>query len=344
MITGDLLRSTDYIRRSMVRTPGSLGHKEWLHFCLQTDELDLLINYSVCDDIDAPPGRPGERGHVIILARDGERWIGDADRYWERDLDIAGGEVAARMGRSGFSLVGDEFRVFSALREAPLTAELTLVPEVLPSFSNNIRLVPGQSLSWLAVPRLRASGLVRCGDRTHRLDGAIAYHDHNWGHFDWGADFAWEWGYTAPVAPECPWTVMFVRLSDRALTATRTQALTLWRGPEIVRSFRRTDLRVRSEGFLRQEGVFKVPPVMALLTPGSACEVPQRLTFMAESDGDTLEVTMDARSVAQIVVPNDRSPRVTIINEVTASAVVRGNIRGESFAYQGRGMFEVLAS
>ncbi len=344
MQIGSLLRSTDYFRRSLVRAGGPCGHKEWLHFCLQTDDLDLLINFSVNDDVDASADRPRECGHVIMLARAGDRWFGDADRYWAHEMDVAGGEVAACMGTCRVALDGEAFRVVAGLRDVPLMAELTLIPEVAPSFSNNIHLVAGQSLSWLAVPRLRAAGVVRCAGRTHRVDGAIAYHDHNWGYFEWGADFAWEWGYTVPAADGCPWSVMFVRLSDRALTSTRTQALTLWRGPEIVRSFRGSDLRVRSEGFLRPRSVFKVPPVMGLLAPGTSCEVPRRLVFTAESDGDKLHIVMEAHSVAQIVIPNDRSARVTIINEVVATTEVHGTIRGECVNYCGRGMFEVLAA
>ncbi len=344
MQIGPLLQATDYFRRSTVRVGGPIGHKEWLHFCLQTEDLDLLLNFSVSDDVDASPADFRERGHVIMLARDGDSWLGDADRYWEPDMDVAGGEVAARLGDCRVTLVDGEFRLSAGLREVPLSAELTLTPEVLPSFSNNIRLGPGQSLSWLAVPRLRAAGIVRCGSRIHRLDGVIAYHDHNWGHFSWGADFAWEWGYTAPVDVECPWSVMLVRLSDRALTSTRTQALTLWRGAEIVRSFRGRELTISSEGFLGQRHVLKIPRVMALLASGSATEVPRRLTFEAESEGDTLCVEMEACSVAQIVIPNDRSARVTIINEVAATTRVHGRIRGEAVAYRGKGMFEVLAS
>jgi hypothetical protein len=344
MKLGPILSSTDYFRRSPARAGGGVGHKEWMHFCLQQPGLDLLVNFSVSDELGPFAGPGGERAHVIVLVRDESRWYGDVDRYWHSDVDIAGGEVAARIGNSRLTLTGDALVVRASLREVPVDVDITFVPEVFPSFSNNIRLAGSDALSWLVVPRLRASGVVRCAGVTHRLDDVVAYHDHNWGTFAWGADFAWEWGYGAPSDASCPWSFMFVRLSDRAMTSTKTQALTLWRGSEIVRSFRGRNLHVSTNGLLASRSVFKIPAAMALLAPGTATEVPRTLTIAAASDGDSLEIVMEAQDVAQIVVPNDRSTGVTIVNEVAATLRASGTIVDEPVDYRGRGMFEVLAS
>jgi hypothetical protein len=345
MRLGPILTSTDYFRRSPARAGAGRGHKEWLHFCLHHADIDVLINFSVNDEIESSSSVPGkERAHVIALVRQGDRWLGDVDRYWESDIDIAGGEVAARFGECRLELRESAFHVSARLRDVPLEIELELAPETFPSFSNNIHLSRDHSLSWLAVPRLRASGTVRCSGSTWHVTGAMAYHDHNWGHFAWGADFAWEWGYGAPLDSSCPWSFLFVRLSDRAMTSTQTQALTLWRGSDIVRSFRGRDLRVSASGFLAAERVFKFPAVMALLSPGTATEVPRTLTILVDADGDVLEIVMEARSVAQIIVPNDRGAGVTIVNEVAATLRVSGRVLDQSIDYHGRGMFEVLAA
>src|SRR5580693_8861407 len=124
MRLGPLLSSTDYFRRSPARAGGPRGHKEWLHFCVQQGDLDVLINFSVSDEIDSPGARVGERAHVIALVRDGERWLGDVDRYWESDVDIAGGEVSARIGESRLQLEGGTFHVTAKLRDVPLEVEL----------------------------------------------------------------------------------------------------------------------------------------------------------------------------------------------------------------------------
>jgi hypothetical protein len=344
MQLGPLLSWTDYFRRSPARAGGPRGHKEWLHFCLQHADLDVLVNFSVSDEAEPSCARGSERAHVIVLVRDGERWIGDVDRYWEPDIAIAGGEVSALIGKNQVELKDGAFHVTAKLRNVPLEVELVLEPETFPSFSNNIHLSQGHTLSWLAVPRLLAAGTVRSSGKTHHLRDAIAYHDHNWGNFAWGADSAWEWGYGAPSDAECPWSFMFVRLSNRAMSSTRTQALTLWRGSEIVRSFRGRDLRVSTSGFRSAERVFKIPAVMGLLAPGSATEVPQTLTITADADGDTLEIVMEARSVAQIIVPNDREAGVTIVNEVAATLRASGRVFDQRIDYAGRGMFEILAS
>lgn len=342
MSLASLLASTDYFRRSPARAGGARGHKEWFHFCVQQPGLDALVNFNVSDEVDTSRSPAGERAHVVALVHDGNRWLGGVDRHWESDFDIAGGEVHARMGRNRMSLSGGAFRVTANLRQQPLEIDLALEPEAFPLLSNNIRLSADQGLNWVVVPRLRASGVVRASGVEHRVRDALSYHDHNWGRFAWGADFAWEWGYGAPADAACPWSLIFVRLSNRTMTSTRTQALTLWRGRDMVRSFRGRELRASTGGVFSSTPIYKVPSVMALLAPGSATEVPARLTLTADADGDTLTVELIARSVAQIIVPNDRTAGVTTINEVAASLHVFGRVFDEAIDYEGRGMFEVL--
>jgi len=261
-------------------------------------------------------------------------------------MEIAGGEIFARLGNSSVLLATDgsfKLRVSLALELAVVELDLSLRPTTVPSLANNVAVAPGQSLSWLVVPRLQASGHVRIDTKIWHLKRALAYHDHNWGNFAWGADFAWEWGYGLPADDDCPWTFMFVRLSDRAMARTRTQILTVWRGTQIVRSFRGRQLRFVTGDALSPPDVFRVPPSMALLAPNCATEVPARVVIEAEADGDVFRVELRPRSVAQIIVPNDRSAGTTRINEVSTELRASGRILDEVFDYEGGGVLEVLA-
>ena len=340
-----ILRRADYFRRSAARVDGRHDHKEWLHFCVRQGDLDVLVNFGVNDDRAHANGTASERGQLIVLVRRGDRWVGDAERYWNDGTEIGGGEIYARIGGSTLALAPDgAFLIHARLCSQPIEVDLRLSPDTFPSLANNIRLGPGQALNWLVVPRLRAQGTVRIGNETRELGGALAYHDHNWGRFAWGADFAWEWGYGAPDDAACPWSFMFVRLSDRAMTSTKTQVLTVWRGPHLVRSFRGRQLRIVADDALSPREVLQVPPVMGLLSPGAATDVPARLVLEAEADGDWFRVELRSRSVAQIIVPNDGGPGVTRINEVAADLSASGGIADECFDYAGGGVFEVLAS
>ena len=49
-------------------------------------------------------------------------------------------------------------------------------------------------IDWRAVPLLSVRGTVRHADgAVVDLDGALGYHDHNWGRWCWGEDIGWEW-------------------------------------------------------------------------------------------------------------------------------------------------------
>lgn len=343
MELASLLRTVDYFRRSPARIGGRSDHKEWLHFCVRKDDLDVLVNFGVSDD-ESGAGSATERGQLIILVRDGERWVGDAERFWGSAVEVAGGEVYARMGANTMALAPDgAFLIRAGLSSQSVGVDLRLHPETFPSLANNINLGARQNLNWLVVPRLRVQGTLRVGNQTWDLRDALGYHDHNWGHFAWGSDFAWEWGYGAPSDPACDWSFMFVRLSDRAMASTKTQVLTVWRGPNLVRSFRGRQLRVATGDALSPKNVFRVPPVMALVSQGLATEVPGTLRLDAKADEDTFTVELQARHVAQIVVPNDGEIGVTRINEVAAELRVSGRILDEPIQYEGGGLFEVLA-
>jgi hypothetical protein len=314
------------------------GHKEWFHFCVAHEQVDVIVNFGVSDD------RRGahEQAHLVVLVRVDGRWSGAVARFDHDDFYVEGGGIAARFGDNELTFDGQAFRVRAAVGDPELAIDLRLSPECIPSLSNNIRLAGSSALNWLVVPRLRASGTVEGRGRARRLDDAPAYHDHNWGYFRWGDDFSWEWGFGAPHDVGCPWSFVFSRLSNRAMTTTLTRSLTVWRGAQPVRSFCADEVRIETRGLLRPERIVRVPPVMGLLAPGTATEVPRSMNLVCECGDDRLDIVLDAEDVAQILVPDDDAPTITTINEVVAHLRVRGRICGEHVEYDGRGIFEVL--
>jgi hypothetical protein len=191
---------------------------------------------------------------------------------------------------------------------------------------------------------LVADGAITIGGHRHAVEGALAYHDHNWGHFGWGRDFAWEWGYGLPADPANPWSLVFVRLSDRAHTQAMMQGAFLWKGTREQRVFRDGDLTVTHHDLLRTTRLCKVPAIMSLVHPQLATDVPRELAFHGTADGDAIEARFRGEEVAQVIVPNDRDFGVTVINEVSGHLTVRARVRGETVAIDGRAVFEFLGA
>lgn len=334
---------SDWLRRSPAPVGGPGGHKEWLHFCVYAGEVDVLVNFSVLDDL-RPDAGGAELARTTLLVRSGNAWSGEVQSHVESEVTLVAGSVDARLGANGVRFADGVYRLRARGSDVPLAVDVTLRPVTMPSIVNNVQVGDGPPINWLVVPRLVADGEITVAGRRHVVDGALAYHDHNWGHFGWGRDFAWEWGYGLPADAANPWSLVFVRLSDRAHTHAMMQGVFLWNGMREQRVFRDGDLGVHHHGLLRARRLCKVPAIMSLVHPERATDVPQELTFEGAADGDKITGRFRGEEVAQVIVPNDRDFGVTVINEVSGHLDVAASIRGERVRIEGRAIFEFLGA
>jgi hypothetical protein len=337
-----LLAGSDYFRRSPSRLGGRGEHKEWQHFIIHAEGVHLLVNLSLLDEV--PPGgeTPVEVARLIVLAH-GEDWDGDVERFEAHEVEVEAGHLHARLGRNTLRFEEGVWRLSVALRERPVAAELELVPVTLPVLSANHLLSPQRPISWLFLPRLEARGTLTVGGRTVRVEGAPAYHDHNWGHFRWGDDFCWEWGSVLPSGASNPWSAVLVRMADRGRTASRYQALFLWYGGEPLRVFRDEELRFSSSCCFQPARSFSLPRPLALLAPGSAADLPRGLEVQARGQGDELLLTFVPTRAARLLLPaEDALERLTTIHEVLGPVSLRGRVRGERVELEGPGVFEFV--
>jgi len=325
--------------RAPATQPGS--YKEWTHFCvrLPTDPPGhLLFNLNVTER--ALPSGVVRTPRLLALAH-GAEWVGHVESFPEERVVGAPGQVDLAFGRNRVTWRGDRFLL--ELHTDALSAELELRPAMLPTGTSSVSFGPGHTMHWIAVPRLWADGVVRVGERRFRLDHALAYHDHNWGHFRWGADLSWEWGFVHPLDAACPYSVILLRVSDGHRHRTLNQGLGLWRDGRLVRTFMNHEVSVRLEGAHAGPRPLTLPGVLGLLLPGAASGVPASLTMSARGQGDRLEVSVRTESKSRIAVPSDVDPlRLVLLNETTGSARVRGRARGQSFDFAGAAIVEYV--
>lgn len=328
-------------RIDAVRHPGRdpAGFKEWMHFCIYADGAQALVNFSQL--YPTPAGPP--RSRLTVIARD-DAWQGDVVSIEPEAVTVTPGAVDLAFGPHGLRYHDGVYRVWASLPHLGFRIDARLEPVTHPSLIQNVDVRDGPPINWLVVPRLRAAGTLWVRDRPYPLEGQLAYHDHNWGRFRWGRNFAWEWGYLLPSDPGCPWTAVFVRLSDRALTRVMMQGLFLWRDRNEVRMFRGRELAVTHRGLLRPSKVHKVPAVMAFIDPSGAPGIPRELDVRAQSRGDHVQLRFRGDDVSQVLVPNDDDLGTTVINEVAGELELEGTIRGEAVGFRARSIFEFLGT
>ncbi|WP_437960344.1 hypothetical protein WME76_12330 [Sorangium sp. So ce119] len=339
----EAIEACDYLRRSPWRYGGERGHKEWLHFCIATEGLELLINLSVVDDLREMAPAGSELARLSVLVHE-DTWSGSVRLHPGSEVRVRGGAIDVAIGSTRVTFERGAYVLHIQAPEARVTADLRLDPVTFPSLVNNVRGLDGRAINWAVVPRSRATGTVHVGERTYTLRDAPAYHDHNWGSFGWGNNFAWEWGYGLPSGAENPWTVVFARLNSRGNTAALMQLFFVWRDDRLLRTFRDHEITVRREGLLRPVRLLRLPSSMALVAPSIATDVPRRLVVRAASRGDALEAVFDTQDVAQVIIPNDADDGVTVINEVAGTLTVQGTALGARVALQHRAVFEFLSA
>jgi hypothetical protein len=338
----DMLLQSDYFRCSPSRLGGLAEHKEWQHFIVHAEDIHVLVNFSLVDEAYASVNTNREVARLIVMVRTGH-WDGDVDRFERAQIEVTPGRIDASFGTNRMRFHDGRYHVEVALKNRPIRAEFEMVPAIVPTVSSNQPLSRNRNISWLFVPRLRCNGTVTVGAETFRFEEALGYHDHNWGQFRWDDDFSWEWGSILPMDPSNPLSAVYMRMSNRARTLCRSQALYLGHGSDHLRFFRDEDMRVTLHRLFQQDKCLQVPRVMSLLAPGTSRDLPASLVVRAYGDGDDVEMSFVPEELSQIVVPSEtRIDGVTTINEVSGQVTARGVVRGKNVDMIGWGIFEFI--
>jgi hypothetical protein len=345
--TTDLLERSDYFRRSPARFGGRPAFKEWQHFVVHAPGLMLIVNFSVLDE-PAPAGAASagsavEAARVIMLANRSGIWDGGVDRIDPDGVQIEAGLVDARFGGSAMRLRDGRYHVVAALAHRELAAALEFVPVSAPARANNHPLSAHERLSWLFVPRLVARGTVRAGGEEITIDEAPAYHDHNWGHFRWGNDFSWRFLQMCGDGPAGDWSAVMWHVMDGGRNHTRSCGLYLRRGWSEEYVFRGQEVAVECRGLLRQPSLLRVPPVMALVASGGACDVPSALRLEARGGDGSAELDFQSESVAQLLVPSEVSPVGAVtLNEISGRCRLTASAGPHTISLEGPGVLEYV--
>jgi hypothetical protein len=334
------LPRSDFLRAPVLATARPERFKEWHHYVIHRPGWRLLINFSLTSQ--APRGRPSRLvPRVIVIAHD-QRWTGAIERFDTAALDVSADLNTLVIGSNRMTVGFDGYRVVIDLPGHDIRGKLHLTPISQPFVVNNQPVGEGR-LSWLFVPRLRAEGWIRLNGQEHRLDGDVAYHDHNWGRFRWGDDFGWVWGSVLPSSPQDPWSFVFLRMTDRRRLRSLSQALYVWHHDERVAIFRHAAVHARTCGLLARAPDCTLPPPMRLVLGGEASDVPASIEITAAQSGDTVHAEFSPQSYARLAQPSEvHLDRSVVLSETSGTARVSGSINGEDIDFVGAGVFELL--
>jgi hypothetical protein len=325
-----------------MRSPAatSTSFKEWQHFIVLAPGLDLIINFNLSGPSGLSDDADDRLGRVIVLVRS-SRWTGIVETAAQPELSRDG--CHGRFGQHRIEVRTTGYRVLIEAPHEGVLLDLTLRPMTVPITARRQSLAPGRRLDWTLTARLAVDGYVELDDGTFALTDAVGYHDHNWGQFAWGDDFTWEWCSVLPTDPTADWAVVYSNLMNGARTQLSLEQLFVWQAGVNVLAAGGLDVSAQAVDRYRRRPELRLPRPMALVHPRIDGDVPRRLEVSARSGGDHLTLAFAPESLAQLLVPSERSLRgVVVINEVVGPAVIDGRIAGQPIRWEGRGVFEFV--
>lgn len=279
------------------------GGKEWFHFCLDSERGPLLVN------LLAEERRGRVEGVATVLALGPEPF---AVQERTTDLRLERGGARARIGRCELRL-GPSAHVLSVeLPGAIVHAELA--PRCPPTTPSSTR-YPGGTLHWSVLPDCALRGTAVLDGRESRL-GPWAYHDHNWGDFEWGPEVAWEWAYARAEDV----VVVWMRMASRRTRRELGRALLAWRGARSAGAWTGPEVEVAHEGAWSRPAALTTPAPLRHVLPDRVSGIPERLVVRGGSP--RVEVSWSARSVARLLVPDDAPTGTGVIHEIDCDAAI----------------------
>ena len=335
-----VLAASDFLRAPVLASAQPEGYKEWHHFVIQGAGRRILINFSLTNETSRS-GEPRLAPRVIVIAHE-ERWSGVIERFEYSELNVSIDLGGVAIGSNRMIVRPDGYQVELDLPEHDVKGAIHFHSLSRPFVVNNQPVGDGQ-MCWLFVPRLRADGWLRIHGHKHHVESEIAYHDHNWGRFWWGDDFGWTWGTVLPNDSKDPWSLVFLRMTDRRRLRCLSQALYVWHHDEPAAIFRHAAVETRSRGLLGRTADCTLPAPMRLLLDGEVADIPERIEVTAARAGDTVHTEFSPHSYARLAQPSELFlDRSTVLCETNGTARVRGSIRGETIDMVGVGVFELL--
>jgi hypothetical protein len=336
-----LIAQTDCFHFLPFSDPNSAWYKEWHHFCIMGNGVEAIINLNLSGDTRLATKTSSHLARMVLLVRE-QSWDGDVDTIPPRDALAYAGLIDLQFGHNTIHFQDGIFYLSVALRDRPISIKLNLRAVTYPMLMRSNAPIGEGTINWVVVPKLIANGTIANGPEVYTLRNVPAYHDHNWGHWLWGHDFAWEWGFALPEQVDSPWSLVFDRTTNRARSHTLELTLALWKGETLHRVFTQYEITTNPIGYFGPRRISKFPRVMALVAPELTTDIPQALEITAAAGGDSLRAFFTAYDVAQVVIPNETDLGVTIINEVSGRLTLRGEIKGEPVNIEGRAIFEFL--
>lgn len=313
----------DELRRMHLPGPGDPTadrYKEWHHFVF-VEPIRRVFGLINCSISGNPYSQTGVHGSLLsVFWRTGgklqagmESWPSGQLQLDRNGSTIAVGTAEVRVEPSAYILHGEledpAFRF--SLRFESTAPMLTL--SVADPGSDYVR--------WVLSPQSVVRGQVVTPEWTAVTDGAIGYHDHNWGRFSWGSAFGWDGGlFVSPESASASQaTVLALRLRYPGMSTP--DLLFFGEGRDPLEQVRPDRASIRTAGRW-EKPVARLPGAARLAFPQRHPLVADRMHLRVRTSDGPLSLDFQGEELQQIVAAEPGGCGYTELNELFGHAVV----------------------
>ncbi len=332
------------IGSDVLRPPGPFdvsadAYKDWLHLNLLDHASGSvgLVNVS----LHGRPNDPSSRAVGTALFHiPGVGWVGGVEACGIDEAAIGGSSIGLERVALAVDHTHGEVLASAHVPEDELVVRLAAAAAA-PSLDVRERSLLGSGwISWYVIPRLDLRGEVKLGRHRVELEGASAYHDHNWGRWHWGEDIGWEWGcFMAPAPGPAFVFFVFARATDRA-HRRGGEPLVLVHAEGRRHAFSGVTVEHELSGLL-ETTLRRVPGAMAALHSDRASpRLPQKVHVRADDGVDRVEIEFTGRAAAQLIAAEPTLPGYSFIHEIVGDFRYECRVGGTESGGTGLGVFE----
>ncbi len=317
--------------------------KEWHHFVLISPDGDAmaLVNLALHGDVRTDAGR----ATALVAGFAGASTFGHARAYpaSRAVFDPRSPDLALPNATLGVDADGVYRLRIDGGSGISLTARLRSdgTPFAL---WNDTPLGPSGSLNWTIIPAHVEEGRLLHADGILALEGWNAYHDHNWGRWQWGDDFSWCWAYLRARLPDGrPLVLSLSRSADRSGRHPGNRLVAVWVGGRLARVFTDASVAIEMSEPIDVSDAACVPAVARPLIAARRPRIPRAVSIHASAGPDHLSADIRSGRVMHIAIPRDGRQGFVVASEAAGTFAARGVLDSVRFDVEGVGCVEALA-
>lgn len=327
----------DVFRPPPLLDPSRARYKDWLHLNVFDHASGAVGLFN--GSLHGPP--EDERSCIV-----GTALVHHPDCGWVGNTEVGGYEASAvgiasvALHDTAIALEADGLvRASATMPRDALHARLAARPQTA-ALDIDLPLPLGDGwISWRVVPVLSLEGEISLGGRAIALEGAVGYHDHNWGRWRWGDDLGWEWG--AFVSGDNGPVIVVTRTTDRAHRMLSAPFVTVDSGP-VRRSFSGRQVGMRTSGRCDAR-LRRLPGALAALHESRrSIRLPAQLAVGAHDGWSRLDLQFTARAAAQLIAAEPTTRGYSFIHELVGTFTARWESGGRARQIEGLGVFEYV--